>query len=417
MIKWRNKLKRFYGLTLNEVGIHTKGIPFNKKGLQMLNDNLEAWENNNPFTQISGEQLWNDYKSMNDQRKLSPHANALIKIYTHGSLTPEELEGFRRPRRINKMNPRDALQRLLKEYLREIARRLKLQAKLPHGEQGPTTSTLFPRRTLSEIGSFKYMHKWLKQMPKAARFTFRMKKPKKKNKIPDENACDVVRLRDCRNVWRTAARKCFLERGKYLKKITKLEKKLKFRMKKGKVKPLRKGALDIIRKNFDLEYMKQMIKNVAPGYIEMIVNYKDKSGNTPLIDAASKGDIEFVKSLLKKGANVNHKDHNNRTALYNAVRYGYQNIVKLLLDAGANVNPLKLAEPLKHSPLMIAAVNRHKNPKKFDKIIKILLKHGADINARDQEGVPAYRYLQFSRNVIRNTPNRVNRQSIQRKSV
>jgi len=56
---------------------------------------------------------------------------------------------------------------------------------------------------------------------------FRMISQKKKNKIPDENACDVVRLRDSRNEWRTAAHKCFSERKKYLKKITKLEREIR----------------------------------------------------------------------------------------------------------------------------------------------------------------------------------------------
>jgi len=57
-----------------------------------------------------------------------------------------------------------------------------------------------------------------KPRKKSKKSRFRMKRQKnKKNKIRDENACEV---------WRTAAHKCFSERGKYLKKIEKLEREI-----------------------------------------------------------------------------------------------------------------------------------------------------------------------------------------------
>ena len=232
---------------------------------------------------------------------------------------------------------------------------------------------------------------------------FRMKSQKKKNKIPDE--------------------------------------KLKFRMKKGKVKKLGKQALDTKRKEFNLEYMKQLLKNhYPPEIIEMIIDHEDKWGDTPLMGAIFNDDIELVKLLLshgakvnhvdkagltplivasqrgnpamvklllKKKANVNHKDQLDRTALYNAVGYGHENVVELLLKDGADPNTQAL--PDKISPLLfvttMAVRTKDKQElKKYRKIIMNLMKHGANIQARDDQGVPIYVYFQVPYDVLRASP-------------
>jgi len=227
---------------------------------------------------------------------------------------------------------------------------------------------------------------------------------------------------------------------KYAERQRKIE--MRFRMKKsGKVKKLDKQALDIIRKDFNLEYMKQLLKNhYPPEIIEMIINHEDKWGDTPLMDAIFNDDIELVKLLLshgakvnhvdkagltplivasqrgnpamvklllKKKANVNHKDQHDRTALYNAVGYGHENIVKLLLDAGANPNTQAL--PDKISPLLFVTVRSRQTEdkqelEKYRRIITMLLKHGANIKARDNKGVPVYVYFQYPPDVINASP-------------
>ena len=57
---------------------------------------------------------------------------------------------------------------------------------------------------------------------------------------------------------------------------------------------------------------------------------------SPLILAATYGDVEIVKLLLKKGAPVNRQDQRGDTALHMASLTGRLELVKLLLDAGAN---------------------------------------------------------------------------------
>ena len=57
-----------------------------------------------------------------------------------------------------------------------------------------------------------------------------------------------------------------------------------------------------------------------------------------LIEAAQKGQIEKVKSLLQAGVDVNGRTRNGRTALMNAAGRGHTEVVRALLDGGADIN-------------------------------------------------------------------------------
>ena len=53
---------------------------------------------------------------------------------------------------------------------------------------------------------------------------------------------------------------------------------------------------------------------------------------------ASNGDIESVRALLDKGADVNAKDNRGMTALMRAARNGEFDIVRVLIGRGARIN-------------------------------------------------------------------------------
>jgi ankyrin repeat protein len=57
---------------------------------------------------------------------------------------------------------------------------------------------------------------------------------------------------------------------------------------------------------------------------------------TDLHKAASAGDVERVKELLKKGADPNTKDEKGRTPSHEAAYWGHVNVVRLLLVYGAD---------------------------------------------------------------------------------
>lgn len=69
----------------------------------------------------------------------------------------------------------------------------------------------------------------------------------------------------------------------------------------------------------------------------------NRYGGTALIPAAERGHVDTVKTLIAAGVNVDHVNHLGWTALLEAIMLGngdtrYQQIVDLLIKAGANVN-------------------------------------------------------------------------------
>jgi len=89
-----------------------------------------------------------------------------------------------------------------------------------------------------------------------------------------------------------------------------------------------------------------------------------------LIRAAGSGQIDAVKDLLDKGADVNEWKYG--TALSTAAYYGHAKVVKLLLERGANVNTMSNSGD---SALGRAAAGGHLE------VVKILIGHGANIDA------------------------------------
>ena len=74
------------------------------------------------------------------------------------------------------------------------------------------------------------------------------------------------------------------------------------------------------------------------GGVRFINIHKRERGRTALILAADKGHKEIVEILLENNADVNAKDNDEWTALILAAENGYEEIVKILLQNNANVN-------------------------------------------------------------------------------
>lgn len=72
------------------------------------------------------------------------------------------------------------------------------------------------------------------------------------------------------------------------------------------------------------------------------VDVKDNQGGTPLMWAATIGDVEKTRLLLDKGANIEAQDNVGDGSLASAVLSKKMGTVKLLLDSGANIDSKNL---------------------------------------------------------------------------
>jgi ankyrin repeat protein len=157
-----------------------------------------------------------------------------------------------------------------------------------------------------------------------------------------------------------------------------------------------------LAKNSDNLDSFKILAGISPGKSQAI-NIDENSIH--LVDAACKGDLETVKSLLKAGANINHHKENGWTALqcavnmkkwdtanylldnnakvdikqkngdmvlHGAARYAKPELVKKILDKGANIN----AQTKYYGTPLCMAVTENNTA-----VVKLLLERGADVNA------------------------------------
>jgi len=108
-----------------------------------------------------------------------------------------------------------------------------------------------------------------------------------------------------------------------------------------------------------------------------LINASDGNGQTPLVDAAQKGQLMVVQYLLKSGADVNLKSARAETALCEAAARGHLAIVELLLKHGAAVD----AQDGSGDTALHKATNAG-----FKSVVEALLAAKADVNARNARG-------------------------------
>jgi hypothetical protein len=105
------------------------------------------------------------------------------------------------------------------------------------------------------------------------------------------------------------------------------------------------------------------------------VNARNGAGGTALMAAAQTGMPKAVRLLLEHGADPNVRTKRNETALAVAATSGNQEAVKLLLDRGGDVNVQDIRG---YSPLLYAAGSDAVPAG----VVKMLLAKGADSNAQ-----------------------------------
>jgi uncharacterized protein len=115
---------------------------------------------------------------------------------------------------------------------------------------------------------------------------------------------------------------------------------------------------------------------------ETKVNATNKLGETALMLAAMHGELDAVKRLVAKGAEVNKTDW---TPLHYAATGGNLEITQFLIEQNAYIDA---QSPNKTTPLMMAA--RHRNAT----VARYLVEEGADPTQRNDAGFTAADYFQ-----------------------
>jgi ankyrin repeat protein len=92
-------------------------------------------------------------------------------------------------------------------------------------------------------------------------------------------------------------------------------------------------------------------------------------------DATKQGDVEKVRLLLEKGADINSKDQHGQTALMNATHAGQVELVRLLIEKGADLN---VTAKYNLTALMLALIIHQVE------IAQLLIEAGADVNTRSR---------------------------------
>ncbi|MEM7173726.1 MAG: ankyrin repeat domain-containing protein [Bacteroidota bacterium] len=108
-------------------------------------------------------------------------------------------------------------------------------------------------------------------------------------------------------------------------------------------------------------------------FVKLLLKYK-ADPNIALCSAAKKGNVDYINVLLEYGADVNCRDEYQNTPLHKAVGYGNVDCVHVLLEHGADVN---CRDTYQNTPLREAVICRNVD------CVHVLLEHGADVNCRD----------------------------------
>jgi ankyrin repeat protein len=120
-------------------------------------------------------------------------------------------------------------------------------------------------------------------------------------------------------------------------------------------------------------------------------------GATPLILAATNGDLEVVKILLARGADATLYMADRQTPIHAAIAGRATEpqaveLIRALQKAGTDVNVIALVnhpEEIRGGTALHYAVR-----KRYKEVIKLLASFGIDMNAADQDGLTALDYTQ-----------------------
>ena len=119
-------------------------------------------------------------------------------------------------------------------------------------------------------------------------------------------------------------------------------------------------------------------------------------GSTPLLFAARSGDLESARLLIAAGADVHDTAADGNTVLNVAAHSGHASLAGFLLDEGADPNAAPLGYTALHAAVLRGTLRdrgvANDDPGAGVPLVRALLEHGADPNARLIKGTPVRRW-------------------------
>ncbi len=124
------------------------------------------------------------------------------------------------------------------------------------------------------------------------------------------------------------------------------------------------------------------VARVLVDWPEIDLNALNTQGESPLMLAALKGQLELADRMVKKGADVNKTGW---TPLHYAATSGQLQLIRLLIENHAYIDA---ESPNGSTPLMLASM--YGTPE----AVKLLLDEGADPTLKNQQGLTALQFAQ-----------------------
>lgn len=114
---------------------------------------------------------------------------------------------------------------------------------------------------------------------------------------------------------------------------------------------------------------------------KLAVNQQSTAENVALVEAAARGDLSRVRSLLAQGAKPNffYRPEDQKNALHVAAEQGHAQVVELLLAHGAVVNAVAATD--QSTPLVLASLKERNLP-----VVQALLEARADTRMKNGYG-------------------------------
>lgn len=142
----------------------------------------------------------------------------------------------------------------------------------------------------------------------------------------------------------------------------------------------------------EIEEVKNLLFSIDIIGEDFNVNTKNKTGSTPLHEAARRGNKKIMKLLLREKAGVDSQDNDGNTPLHLAAKSDHLAAIRLLLDKGANVTiknakgqtPLELATNLDRKKA-VNTLLMYEAPKKINQLIEVIEKQNQTIAALEKK--------------------------------